>query len=356
MKEANTPNYLFFACDTNSQGFHTLLNSLNHLASRYGVAIFTFKNIIKSEQSALDKVEEMIKHSICVVADIGCDPNLSFNTNVAIEIGLAKALNKPLLLISNQTDDVPANLKGKDILDYPDCITLGTPSHSQLESFFENIGLSFMRGKTVKIFKSKSSEYLDALSHISSLAGYEWFVSPGIRSFFRPLNAELRWLKEVRNYSNNRIKTEQERRQKRRDLFIKNIKSFGCIDIYPKTAFRLDKWRGMSLLPDERTIFIKNVIELLESNQNYSLVISTEKDNQKYWVKETEYGGFVIFEGWGYVEVREHKEIGGLIMSDPETVNSFKLETEQLLDNSLNSREEVLKFLKSLLTEPEEVQ
>ena len=110
------------------------------------------------------------------------------------------------------------------------------------------------------------------------------------------------------------------------------------------------------MLPDERTIFIKNVIELLESNQNYSLVISTEKDNQKYWVKETEYGGFVIFEGWGYVEVREHKEIGGLIMSDPETVNSFKLETEQLLDNSLNSREEVLKFLKSLLTEPEEVQ
>lgn len=348
MKEATTPNYLFFACDTNSQGFDTLLNSLNHLASRYGVAIFTFKNIIKSEQSALDKVEEMIKNSICVIADIGCDPNLFFNTNVAIEIGLAKALNKPLLLISNQLGDVPANLKGKDILAYPDCITLGTSSHFQLEGFFENLGLSFMRGKTVKIFKSQSNEYLDALSHITSLVGYEWFVSPGIRSFFRPSNAELRWLKEVRNYSNDRIKSEQERRKKRHELFIKNINSFGCIDIYPEPAFRLDKWRGMSLLPVERTSFINNVIELLESNQNYSLAISSKKDNQKYWVKETKYGGFVVFEGWEYVEVREHKEIGGLIMSDPETVNSFKIETEQLLDNSLNNRGEVLKFLKSL--------
>ncbi|ODS32285.1 MAG: hypothetical protein SCARUB_02587 [Candidatus Scalindua rubra] len=356
MKESNTPNYLFFACDTNSQGFDTLLNSLNHLASSYGVAILTFKNIIKSEHSVLDKVEDMIKNSICVVADIGCDPSLPFNTNVAIEIGLAKALNKPLLLISNKPDKVPSNLKGKDILAYPDCITLGTPSYVQLESFFENLGLSFMRGKTVKIFKSKSSEYLDALSHITSLSGYEWFVSPGIRSFFRPLNVELRWLKEVRNYSNNQIKTEQVRRQKRRDLFIKNVNSFGCIDIYPDTAFHLDKWRGMSLLPNERTSFINNIIELLDSNHNYSLAISSEKDNQKYWIKETEYGGFVVFEGWGYVEIREHKEIGGLIMSDPETVNSFKLETEQLLDNSLNGREEVLKLLKALLAEPDEMQ
>lgn len=348
MKEISQ-SYLFFACDTNSQAFNKLLKSLNHIASKFGVAIFTFKNIIESKKSILDKVEEMIKNSICVIADIGCDLNLPFNTNVAIEIGLAKAHNKPLLLVCNKNCKVPTNLKEKDLLSYPDCITVGTSSYSQLEKFFEELGLSFMGGKYIRIFHSKSSEYLDALNHITYLTGCEWFVSPYIRSFFRPPDVEICWLKNVRKYSNNQVKSEQERRKRRRELFLKNINSYSCLDIYPKSAFLLNNWRGMLLQIDERVNFVKNIIELIESSKNYNLAITNKKEKQKYWIKETEYGGFVIFEGWGYVEVREQREIGGLIMSDPETVKSFKLDTEQLLNDSINNREEVIKYLKSLL-------
>lgn len=343
--------YVFFACDTKSPAYPILLKGLKELVQKYRLNLITYEYVVKSEKSVLEKVEEMIENAVCIVADIGCDSNRPINSNVAIEVGLTKALKRPLLLISKNPEAVPTNLVGKDILRFPECVTLGNAAFHQMNNFFKNLGVNLLGRRSVKIFESRSSEYLDILLYINSLSGNEWFVSPELRSFLRPPATELRWLTEVRKYSKTIIKAEQLRRQHRRDAFLNNLLQNKCIDIYPSLAFELKEWRKLSLSNKEKKDFLEGVIKTIEDYPSYEIAILTEDQKQKYWIKESGIGDFVIFEGWGYVEVRESKEIGGLIMCDPDTVRSFKIEAEQLIKKSIHKRSDVLDYLKNQIKE-----
>jgi hypothetical protein len=341
--------YVFFACDTKSDAFQMLLQALKQIASTYGLELVTYESTIDGVKSTLNKVEDLINCSLCVIADVGCSPERLTNSNVAIEVGLAKALKRPLLLVASNPETLPANLRGNDILLFPQCITVGTQAFHQINSFFKHIGGTFLGGRNVRIFESRSDEYLDVLTYITSLSGNVWFVSPELRSFFRPKETLERWLREVRKYPPARIKSELERREVRHEAFLKNLQHSRCYDIYPPSAFDLIQWRGLSLSDVERKEYIINVTETLQQHPSYELAISKDTQKQKYWIKESQLGGFVIFEGWGYINVREHKEIGGLILRDPDTVKSFKGETEQLLNSSLHDKNQVVDYLSKLL-------
>lgn len=304
-----------------------------------------FDQQASSDEGVLEKVERMITESLCVVADVGADANRSPNPNVMLEVGIARGRGRPILLICRDADKMSSNLKGRDVVQFPDCLQVGTAEYTKLIDFLKGLGSGLLGGRPNRIFNSRSDEYLELLKRINSLPGKEWYVGPELRAFFRPPATEERWLRDVREVSGRRLKQEQALRAERRRAFEDNLSTHGCTDIYPLEALHLAQWRGMTLSEEDRRGFLLRAIELLQGYPYYDLVLVEKDDREKYWIKDSPLGRLLIFEGWGYVDIRKDKETGGLVTADQSMVESFLVEAHKLVERGLYSREEVLQLL-----------
>src|SRR5256885_3157408 len=59
----------------------------------------------------------------------------------------------------------------------------------------------------------------------------------------------------------------------------------------------LKDWRGMILTPQERSGFLVEALRLLRTHSTYEIALLEKSDRQKYWIKESQIGVFVVFEG-----------------------------------------------------------
>lgn len=338
---------VFFACDVESPVFSQLRSGLETLTEGLRLNLIVFDQVVRSDDDVLEKIERLISQSICLIADVGSDAKRPLNVNVMMEVGLARGLSRPILLITNNPHELPSNLKGRDIVKFPDCLRIGSIEYDRMLGFLKDLGRGLLEGRQIRMFpsKSRSREYLELLNKINHLPGPEWFVSPELRSFLRPSLTEDNWLRDVRQVSSHSIERERAIRSERRQAFESNLQTYGCVDVYPLDAIQLDSWRGLSLTPDGKEGFLKNAINLLEKYPLYQMVFVDSSDRQKYWIKDSEIGKFVIFEQWGYVDIRNDKEIGALIMTEPSVVQSFKEETEKIIDKGLYSRKETIDLL-----------
>jgi hypothetical protein len=340
---------VFFACDTGSKYFVPLRSAFEELTQRNGLGLLVFDQQLQDAEGILDKVKRLIAESVCLVADVGTDTTRSLNPNVMLEVGLAVAIAKPVLLICAEPRALPSNLQGRDAVKYPDCCQIGCAQNQQVQFFFEQLGRNLLGGRDVRIFPSRSREYLEILRRINMLPGDEWYVAPELRSFLRPPEAEIRWLKEARRVTEAHLKQEQTRREERKAAFLANLAEYICIDIYPKSGLELRTWRDMALTSAERTGFLRNALELLDRFSNYHIFLLEEEEKQKYWIKLAELSSFVVFEGWGYVDIRRQKPAGGLILSEAATVQDFLKETENIAETALFDRTETVAYIKSQL-------
>lgn len=340
---------VFFACDTGSAAFLELRAGLGHLTKEVGLELVIFDQEARSDSGVLEKVEDLIERSLCVVADVGADPLRPINVNVMLEVGFARGISRPILLIANDPDALPSNLNGRDAVRFPDCLRVGSLEHNKISSFMRGLGRGILGGDQVKIFSSRSRDYLESLRRINELPGNEWFVSPELRSFLRPDNAEGRWLREARGVSQMNLTVERTHRANRRHAFEMNLAHYPCVDIYPISATKLESWRGMPLSSGERVGFLGTAVEFLEQYPLYQIVLIEGTDKQKYWLKESTVGKFVIFEMWGYVDIRRESEVGGLIFAD-QAFQSFLVETQRLIERSMFTRDETIDHLRRALS------
>lgn len=338
---------VFFACDTGSGAFRELREGLEHLLESLQLDIVVFNQEANSDDGQLEKVERLIAHSLCLVADAGADPNRPMSNNVSMEIGLARGLGRSILLIANDPERLPSNVRGQDVVKYPECLRVGSTENKRLASFFEALGRGLLGGMDTKIFHSRSADYIEILKRIDELPGDEWYRAPEFRSFFRPLSTETRWLHEARSVSQALIEREQKIRADRRKAFEFNLGKYACVDIYPIEAMDLKGWRGMALNPEERDGFLAEAISYLERFPSYELIFTDEKDIQKFWIKDSPICKFVVFEGWGFVDIRREKEVGGVIMTEPANVAAFKSEVRKLIEKKMYSRAETINLLRS---------
>lgn len=339
----------FFACDTGSNAFNELRAGLEALTVKTGLHLVVYDQEVCSDSGLLEKIERLIAQSICLIADVGADSSRYLNGNVMMEIGLARGLSRPILLITKNPDTLPANLKGRDIVKFPECLCSGSVEYKRSADFLRKLTRGLLEGNEVRIFNSQSREYIELLKKINNLSGPEWYVGPELRSFLRPVETQERWLHEVRRVRMERIELERAIRSERQLSFERNLQSHGCIDLYPLQAIKLNSWRGMKLQPEDKVGFISNAIYLLEHYPLYQMIFLKHNDRQKYWIKESESENFLIFEQWGYVDVRHDKQTGGLVISTPKVIQSFKNETEQLIKKGFFSRKRTVQYLRSEL-------
>jgi hypothetical protein len=338
---------VFFACDTGSSVIQELRSGLEHLIREFELKLIVFDvEAATSDIGVMERVEDMISRSLCLVADVGSDPTRSLNGNVMMEIGLARGLGRPILLIAKDPDKLPSNLKGQDIVMFPECLRVGSNDYVKTVAFFQNLGRGLLAGKETKIFHSQSADYLDILRRINELPGDEWFRAPELRSFLRPEHAEIKWLREVRRISRGSLEREIELRSQRRRAFEANLGTHSCADVYPLEAVQLKTWRGMPLGADDRAGFLRETIPLLDKYASYEIIFVEQDDREKYWIKDSTIGKYVIFEGWGYVDIRKQIETGGLVISDPAVVSSYASEFRKLQERRLHSRSEALNLLR----------
>lgn len=340
---------VFYACDTNNGAYADLRAGLTAMADNLGLELSVFDQEIEHEGAILEKVEREISAALCVIADVGCDSSRPPSANVLLEVGIAKGLSRPTILLLREPSSAPANLHGRDFVRYPSCLQVGTSDHHALTSFLRDLEKGILEGRASRIFSSRSHEYLEVLQKITRLPGREWFVAPEFRSFMRPQDAEGRWLRDFRRVSPARLESEISLRVARREAFEANLMSHGCIDIYPRSALELRTWRGMSLKPDERKGFISEALRLLRSFPNYEFLLIDSDNRQKYWIKETQVGAFVVFEGWGHIDITKDRATGGLVIADAEIVASFRDETDKLVERATMDRGQVIRLLEELL-------
>lgn len=340
---------VFFACDTGSSAYAALRQGLTVLLTDLNLDLLIFDREIEQQGAILEKVERQIRSSLCVVADVGCDASRAPNANVMLEIGLARALNRPMLLLLQDPSTAPSNLHGRDFVKYPECLQVGTSDYGVLSEFLKGLGRGLLGGRDIRIFSSRSGEYLEVLRNINELPGQEWYVGPELRAFLRPQEAENRWLREVRRIAPLHMHAEVSLRAARRSAFEANLLSHGCIDVYPLSALELQTWRGMNLSQTDRIGFLSEAMRLLRSYPMYQVFLVDTDNRQKYWIKETKVGAFVVFEGWDYIDVTSDRPTGGLVMTDPDVVASFRAETEKLIDRAEHDRDEVLHRLEALV-------
>jgi len=346
---APTRPRVFFACDTNSRAFTSLRSGLETLLVEFDLELFVFDREKEQQGAILEKVERQIESSICVLADVGCDSSRPVNGNVMLEVGIARGLDRPTLYFLADPATAPANLQGRDFVRYPACLQVGTADYVALHGFLAAIGRGLLGGRDLRIFSSRSREYLEVLRSINELAGREWYVGPELRAFLRPQDAGNRWLRDFRKVSPALMQAELDLRRSRRNAFENNLAHHRCTDVYPRSAFDLDKWRGMLLTADEKVGFLTEALRLLRSLETYEMVIVDGEDRQKYWIKEAKVGAFVVFEGWGHVDITTDRATGGLIMTDPEVVASFRAETNRLIDSASLGRDGVTRLIETLL-------
>lgn len=340
---------VFFACDTGSAAYSSLRAGLTTLVNELDLELLVFDREVEHRGAILEKVERQIRSTLCVVADVGCDASRPTNANVMLEVGIARGLNRPALLLLSDPSTAPANLRGRDFVKYPSCLQVGTADYAVLTGFFRGLGKGLLGGRELRVFPSRSGEYLEVLKNITELPGREWYVSPELRSFMRPQDAENHWLRDFRKVSPAHIHAEVALRRTRREAFEANLRTYDCIDVYPHSAFDLRAWRGMTLTPAERKGFLTEALRLLQSFPTYELALVRTEDRQKYWIKETQIGVFVVFEGWEYIDITSDKETGGLVMTDPDVVASFRAETEKLIGHAEFQRHDVIRFLEALI-------
>jgi hypothetical protein len=105
----------------------------------------------------------------------------------------------------------------------------------------------------------------------------------------------------------------------------------------------------MPLGPEDRAGFLREAIGLLERYPSYEIVFVADNNREKYWIKHSTVGRYVIFEGWGYVDIRKEIETGGLVLSDPAIVDSYASEFRKLQERRLHSRRGALDVLREEL-------
>jgi hypothetical protein len=88
----------------------------------------------------------------------------------------------------------------------------------------------------------------------------------------------------------------------------------------------------MKLTPDEKKQYLMNMLAALTSQPRYHVALSDEDCRMKFWVKKAPTGSIVVFDGWGYVNVRQQREVGAIIFSEPRVTAAFDHEFTRLLD------------------------
>src|SRR5262245_25885222 len=98
---------IFFACDTGSSVYSDLRSGLEHIAERLGLHLVVYDQLL--DDGVLEKIESLISGSLCLVADVGADKTRPLNSNVMMEIGIARGLGRPLLLVAEEPNNLPSN-------------------------------------------------------------------------------------------------------------------------------------------------------------------------------------------------------------------------------------------------------
>lgn len=338
---------VFYACDTSSgDAFDTLKACLETMCDELGLTLKVFdKEVDTVGHGFLSKIQTMIINSICVVADVGCSEKkygeCHTNPNVAMEVGIAKSAGVPTILITKKGKDrVLSNLSGQDHLYYPECVKYGNQQFNILKSIIATAHLRSIVGLPVQIFSSQSKEYLELIYKITAIPSKILWTGPEFRSFMRPVSVLERWLKEVRKCDKNEIHGEIAKRKQRYSDWTKTLSESGGIDIYPKKILKWDRdeWRGMKITSKEKKEYYSQLISLLDKYPKYEIVFSDEPCEMKYWMNLNPVQPIVVFEGWGYVQIRKKRFIGGIVFADDEIAKAFKLEFMRLYDSSPKSR------------------
>lgn len=110
-------------------------------------------NDIDSQQSILRDIVEKIVQSNLIVADL-----TKVNPNVFYELGLAHALRKPVILITQSIDEVPFDLQSYRLLEYSTHFTFIEKAKEQLKRSAEGFALGTVKfGSPITDFYSDGS-------------------------------------------------------------------------------------------------------------------------------------------------------------------------------------------------------
>lgn len=354
---------VFLAFDTSMLEFETaLLKPLRTLLAEYGFSLVTFKDQIGTDETYTLKTEDQISNSAFVIADVGCTlpvagGNCATNPNVALEVGLAIAHGKRVILLLNSKNlpNVASNLQGRDFCYFPECFMLASSELERLRSKLAELSASSLTATPVRIFDHVDQEYYTTLHKIESLPGPTSYMAPSFRAFFRPTDVDERWMREIRHIPLDDISRQLELRVSRRGLWLANVRAYGCHDIYSAAAIEESlismSWRTMKLKEEEIRGFVQNLIDLLRNEEGYKLTLVDGPICHKFWIKELLNGGFVVLENTIWAGFTA-SAVGGIIFSTDDCVRTFKAEFGRVRSNCSSrfvNRDETIDWLQWLV-------
>lgn len=354
---------VFLSYDTHFVEATNLIRSLDSILKAHGYSLVTFRHELSLDNNYFSKIRKQIENSAFFIADVGCRETVGAGcvttADVAHEVGIAQALNKDVIAIMRKGNElkVASNLRAKDFIHYPDCVTVGSNELRRLERGIEEITTSLIVAEPVRIFHSSGPEYYSMLAKIDVLPGDVHYTGTTLRAFLRPEYLDERWLREIRKITDKRrIEEELERRHYRRNIWRKQLNSFKCIDVYQLDMLVRDlktpMWRNMKLKVEEMQDFVKNAVQTLEEFENYEIHLITEKLNFKFWIKKCLVKQIVVVEGINW-ESFPWPIIGGIVFAVDDVAQEFEKEFERLHNypQGLHQKEEVLQWFQSISKE-----
>jgi hypothetical protein len=90
-------------------------------------------------ESIWDEICDAIRSSDFTIAVVSQDSAGALNANVMLEIGYARALHRPVLLLTNAVDTLPFDLRTQRALLYKDSLVAGGEFHRELVSFVAGV-------------------------------------------------------------------------------------------------------------------------------------------------------------------------------------------------------------------------
>ncbi len=268
-------------------------------------------------------------------------------------------MGKDVILIVRKGNEpkVASNLSVKDLVHYPECVTVGSAELKRLERTIVEITTNLIVAGQVRIFHSAGPEYYSTLTKIDYLPGDVYYTGTTLRAFFRPEYVDQRWLQEIRKITNKKqMEEELERRGRRRNTWRKQLQSFKCLDIYQWDILEMDLkrsvWRNMKLNTEEMLDFVKNATQTLEEFENYEIRLIKEKLNFKFWIKKCEFRPIVVIEGINW-ESFPWPIIGGIVLAADGVPQEFEKEFERLRNypKGIHDKKEVLQWFQKISRE-----
>lgn len=114
-------------CDVYCFGIHETVENLNCTCERV--------DEIEFNGSILGKIYESIQKAKIIIAELSTE-----NPNVYYELGYAVALKKPVILITNDIDSAPFDVRGFNHIIYRNICDLRAKLKKRLENLLQNMG------------------------------------------------------------------------------------------------------------------------------------------------------------------------------------------------------------------------